>query len=211
MQRSGTAGLFSVVILAATAAAGPTLADCKGEVEAAFQKQRTLKSFRMTVKAPKDDGTVVEQVTDYVLPDKMHQSIIAPDEEKPLETIAISKWAWSNQPGYWEELKPYFAQLIAEDIRSRLVDPLKLAAEFECLGKVTLEGKEYLGYRTEPEAFKEGPPVARTIYVEEASGLPAFNIVAAVAPDAKPVFKAEFSYPTDIVIEAPLAMPTEAK
>jgi hypothetical protein len=88
-------------------------------------------------------------------------------------------------------------------------------SEFECLDKVTLDGKDYLGYRSVERSATPSPgaspaaAVRRTVYVDPATGLPAVNLVAEETPGAAPVFKGVYSYPTDLVIEgfpgAPLA------
>ena len=51
--------------------------------------------------------------------------------------------------------------------------------------------------------------MARTIYVDPASGLPAFNVVAALAGTADPVMKVKYSYPTDVEIIAPANAPVQ--
>ena len=109
---------------------------------------------------------------------------------------------------------PAIAQTIIAQVREAVVDPPKDVSEFECLDKVTVDGKEYLGYRSvEKDApapsARAAHPVRRSVYVDPQSGLPAINLVGEETAGAIPIFKGVYSYPTDLVIEgfpgAPLA------
>ena len=53
------------------------------------------------------------------------------------------------------------------------------------------------------EKTEKGTELARTIYVDPATGLPAFNVIAEVKDGAEPLLKESYTYPTDIVIEKP--------
>ncbi len=212
------------VLVAGVAIAGPVkAADCAAEVTAAFEKQRKTKAFRMSAETKGDQGPVAMQV-DYVPPDRMHQTVRHPSHKEPLETIAIGRWAWGTMGGGWEELQPQFAQAVVAHMRQTLVDPLQSPAAFTCLGKLSYDGKDYVAYRSEDGAASgaaqppdKGPGAAaanpasaalvRTVYVDPASGLPMFNVVAETKPGADPVFKAVFSYPADLKIDAPLGEP----
>lgn len=196
-------------------------ADCGAEVTAAFEKQRKTKAFRMNAESKGDHGPVAMQV-DYVPPDRMHQSVKHPNHPEPLETIAIGRWAWGTMGGGWEELQPQFAQAVTADMRRALVEPMPEAGKFNCLGPVTFEGKSYTGYRSAdqaagtPQPPDKGPgaqpaqaPVtlARTVYVDAATGLPMFNIVAETRAGGETLFRGTFSYPADMKIESPLGEP----
>lgn len=152
----------------------------------------------------------VEIDVDYIAPDRMRQKIIAPNQQE-LETVLVGTRAWSRQGTNWEELMPAIAQTIIAQVREAVVDPPKDVSEFDCLGKVTLDGKQYLGYRSveHDAAPSAGAAVHRTVYVDPETGLPAVNLVAEETPRAAPVFKGVYTYPTDLVIEgypgAPLA------
>jgi hypothetical protein len=186
---------------------------CKDQVAAAFTKQRTSPAFRMVAQLKGETGPV-EITVEYIAPDRMRQRIVAPSQEA-LETVLVGTRAWSRQGPNWEELMPAIAQTIIAQVREAVVDPPKDVSQFECLGKVTVEGKEYLDYRSvdgnaaAPQGASSSPPVRRTVYVDPQTGLPAVNIVSEESPGAVPVFKGVYSYPTDIVIEgfpgAPLA------
>jgi hypothetical protein len=93
--------------------------------------------------------------------------------------------------------------MVATHIQQTVANPPKVSAEFTCLGTVAYEGKDYLGYRTAPEKGNDGVELARTIYIDGSTRLPAFNIIAAVKDGATPLLKETYSYPTDLVIEKP--------
>ncbi|PPD29652.1 MAG: hypothetical protein CTY20_05560 [Hyphomicrobium sp.] len=203
---------FAVLALAASAAApsGAVAADCGAEVAAAFERQRKTPAFRLVADTKGDQGLVKMQI-DYVPPDRMHQTVTHPNHTAPLETIAIGRWAWGTMGAGWEELQPQFAQSVTAFTKQTLVDPIPSDSSFECLGKVAFEGKDYVAYRTKSTADAAAAggstAIARTVYVDPASGLPMLNVVADVKPGTEPLFKGIFSYPADLRIEAPLGDP----
>ena len=73
----------------------------------------------------REDGKTKVTI-DYALPDKMHQTVVAPGQPAPLETIAVSRWAWGNQGGGWEELQPQFAQSVTASVHTALAEPIEL-------------------------------------------------------------------------------------
>jgi hypothetical protein len=185
---------------------------CKEQVAAAFTKQRSSPAFSMVAQIKSDTGPV-ELTVDFIAPDRMRQTIVAKDQAA-LETVLVGTRAWSRQGPNWEELMPAVAQTIIAQVREAVVDPPKDVSEFECLDKVTVDGKEYLGYRSvEKDAPAPGASAARSVrrsvYVDPQSGLPAINLVGEETAGATPIFKGVYSYPTDLVIEgfpgAPLA------
>lgn len=183
--------------------------ECRAAVEAAFEKQRAFATgYRFTAQIPGDQGAT-RMTIDYLPPDRMYQKVEAPGHDKPVETIAIQRWAWGTMGGGWEELQPQFAQSIIAHVRSTLIAPPKITAEFACLGKLALDGKEFLAYRADqpsPEAGSQPgtPQLARTVYLDEVSGLPVANIVARLDDKEGAVFDGRYSYPTDIHIEPPI-------
>jgi len=204
-------GLSALPALSADAPHAGT--SCKDQVAAAFAKQRSSPSFSMVAHLKGETGPV-EITVDYIAPDRMRQRIVAPNQEA-LETVLVGTRAWSRQGPNWEELMPAIAQTIIAQVREAVVDPPKEVSEFECLDKVTVDGKEYLGYRSvernaaSSAGASPAATVRRTVYVDPATGLPVVNLVAEETPGAVPVFKGVYSYPTDLVIEgypgAPLA------
>lgn len=198
--------------LSASPAAVAAAQDCRAAVEAAFAKQRATKGFRMESETKSPQGPTRMRI-DYQMPDRMYQRVEAPGHAAPVETIAIAKWAWGTMGGGWEELQPQFAQSITAHLRETLVNPPPITVAFTCLGKVALDGKDYLGYRTEAApaaaagAGAGAPALARTVYVDEATGLPMRNVVARLDGGEPPVFDGHYSYPDDLKIEAPIGDP----
>ncbi len=211
MLRLLAASLAAVVI-----SAGPAMSasdSCRDEVAAAFLKQRSSRAFSMVAELNGESGPV-EITVEYLPPDRMRQKIVAPNQA-PLETVLVGTRAWSRQGSAWEELMPAIAQTIIAQVRQAVVDPPKEVGEFECIDKATIDGKEYLAYRSVEKGGADAKgslvsrPVHRTIYVDPKTGLPALNIVVEDKPGAEPLFRGAYAYPTDIEIEgypdAPLA------
>ncbi len=190
--------------------AGADAQDCRAAVEAAFAKQRAQKGFRFVAEMPAPEG-VTRMTIDYVLPDRMHQKVEAPGQPAPVETIAIGRWAWGTQGGGWEELQPHFAQSIVAHVSEALVNPPKMTATFDCLGTVKRDGADLTGYRSggaPPSTAEPGAkPLARTIFVDPASGLPVRNVVEHADGSSAPVFDGRYTYPADMKIEAPIGEP----
>ena len=201
-----------IVALAIPATLPAAAEDCAKEVQAAFEKQRTQPGYRIVTKQPHERGEV-ETTRDYLAPDKMYNKVVVPGEPAPLETIAIAKWAWANQGGGLQELQPQFAQTVTFVVTAALSTPVEVKDTFTCLGKVKRDGKDYTGYRNEPKAASgepvdaANPPLVRTVLIDPASGLPALNMVSEAKPDAPAVISTAYSYPVDIVIVAPDAVP----
>ena len=197
---------FAVILTLVAVPTASASESCKAEVKEAFTKQRTARAFRLVAKLRGETGPV-EITAEYVPPDRMRQVIVAPEQPAPLETVLVGKRAWSSQGGRWEELMPALVHSIIAQVREAIIDPPKVVGDFKCLNKVTLDGKEYIAYRsieapgkTANASLIEGP-VHRTVYVDPDSGLPAINVVKEENPDATPIFEGVYTYPTDIVIE----------
>ncbi len=199
----------SALLLAALGAGATHAADCKGEVEAAFEKQRThAPGYRVTAEQFQEGGAVKIAI-DYMLPDRMFQSILPPGEKNAVETIAVSRWAWGNMGGGWEELQPQFAQSVTAHVADMLGKPIKAEGEFDCLGKQTVDGRELVGYRTKAAAAAGSDggakeQVARTLYVDPVTGLPAINLIGDAKDGGKVWARSLFSYPADLKVEAPV-------
>jgi hypothetical protein len=208
MFRCVIARAFAVAAVSVAISAGPALsadASCKEAVAAAFMKQRSSNAFTMSAQMHGESGPV-EITAEYMPPDRMHQTIVVEGQE-PLETTLVGTRAWSRQGGAWEELMPAIAQTVIAQVREAVVDPPKEVGDFQCLDKVTIDGKPYLAYRSieRPDAAAKGAggtPVHRTVYVDPGTGLPALNIVAEEREGATPLFKGTYAYPADLVIEA---------
>jgi hypothetical protein len=185
MHRFAVACVIASALLAGALSPAPALSagsSCKEEVAAAFNKQRTSRAFSMAAELKGEAGPVSITV-EYLPPDRMRQTVVAPGQPAPLETVLVGSRAWSRQGAKWEELMPAIAYTIIAQVREAVVEPPKDVGQFECIDKATIDGKEYLAYRSveKPGAVTKGAggaPVHRTVYVDPATGLPAINIVA---------------------------------
>ena len=203
----------AVLLIAATAAAQ---AACKDEVAAALEKQRKTSGFHMDTTMLSPDGRV-HMMVDYLLPDRMRQIVGLVGDPKPVETILIGKEAWSRQDGPWSPLQAQVAYQLSEQMQDTVGDDTSKSGDFECLGKMAVDGKDYLAYQGEnqPPDAKEPPKktpdrAIRIIYVDPTTGLPARSIYARANKLDKPIFEANYSYPADIKIDTPALTPAPA-
>jgi hypothetical protein len=187
--------------MAALVVAAPVALACDGktEVEAAFTAQHKG-PWRTETESKSDTGVVQTQTFDYQPPDRIYRKVVSGEESA--ETIGIGKVAWSNEGAGWQELKAGVADIISTHMKGSFAPP-KVSVEFKCLENLSYEGKSYVGYQTTPETV-DGKTLARTILVDPATKLPAFNLVAAPDLSGEPLMKEAYSYPTDINIEKPL-------
>jgi hypothetical protein len=193
------------ILFAATAA----YADCTSEVNDAFAKLRKSSAFRMETTITNPQGTLTMS-NDYVLPDRMHQTVsMSSGGPGTMQMILVGGKAWSNQgEAGWAEVPEKFASTIAKQMKDTVVEPPKDTSQFECLGEVTFEGKNYSGYKTKRDPGKPvaGTPEAtnvQTVYIDKATGIPARNIVTAEADPSKRLFDGKFSLRDGLKIEPP--------
>ena len=202
--------LTSLSLLAALFLASPALAQgCTAEVLTAFEKQRTSKAFRMETTQPSAEGEVKVTV-DYVPPDKMLQTVVSPAMPGEQQTMLVGNRAFAGTSGSYEELLPQFTQSILAELQTALGKP-KNVGEYDCLGRLTFENRDLTGYRLHPAADKGIDPakaITRTLYVDPATGLPAYNVVSP-ASGGEVMVKIAYSYPTNIEIVAPEHAPVQ--
>ncbi|PPC84927.1 MAG: hypothetical protein CTY31_07515 [Hyphomicrobium sp.] len=180
--------------------------DCTKDVLAAFEKQRTSKAFRVAMTQPTAEGPV-DMTVDYLPPDKMLQTVVGKHMPGEQQTMLVGDRAFAGSSGAFEELQPHLTQSIVSEVRAALDAPPSNLGTYLCVGKQTFDGKEYVAYRTQTPEPVAADAMARTIYVDAASGLPMLNIVAKASNTNEPVVKVTYSYPTDIEIVAPVGAP----
>ena len=209
-----------LAVLAATLVAAPASAECKDEVLSALGKQRKSKSFRMETSMVSEQGPV-KMTVEYLPPGRMHQVVSVAVEPKPTETLVVDGRAWAKDGDAWEELSEDTAKQMVAQINEQLGDEDGTIGTVACLGSTAVEGQELMAYRIENDAqtgpknmspdakdkaaaalADEGRPL-RMFYVDPKSGLPVRSIFARANKLEKPIFKAVYSYPADISIEAP--------
>lgn len=191
------------------------LADCKTDVDAAFEKLRATGSFRLQTKIVNAQGQLTME-SDYILPDRMHQRVMMDGSSTPMEMILIGKKAWSNQGQGWSEVPEKFAETIARQMKETVVDPPKAAVDYKCLGDKDLEGRSFAAYQgilptpIPAEAEQKGPrisavsvPNQQNVYIDKSTGLPVRNIVTPVTEPEKRLFDGTFTVVEGLKIEAP--------
>ncbi|MBN9291767.1 MAG: hypothetical protein J0H36_11800 [Hyphomicrobium denitrificans] len=191
-------------------AAPASAADCSKDVLAAFEKQRTSKVFRVEFSQPSAEGEV-HMVIDYMPPDKMLQTVTSPAMPGEQQTMLIGNRAYAGSGGAFEELLPQFTQSIIAEFASAVGEPKNLG-DFECVGNLKIDDQDFVAYRLAEKAAEGADPstvMARTVYVDPASGKPAYNIIAALGGSAPPALKVKYSYPTDVEIVAPANAPVQ--
>lgn len=203
---------MAVWVLGIAAAGHAQAEDCTAQVKAAFGKQRTSKAFRVSMVQPTAEGDA-EVTVDYMPPDRMLQTVRSPAMPAEQQTMLVGNRAFAGSGGAYEELLPQFTQSILAEFNNAMGATGKEIGQFECVGTLALDGKDFLAYRAVDKAAPADTDptqlLARTIYVDPASGLPAFNVVATIKGSTPPVFKAAYSYPQDVVIEAPEGAPIQ--
>ncbi len=193
------------------AAAPAAAADCKAEVTTAFDKQRAAKAFRMEASVIGPQGPM-KMTVDYGLPDRIRQKVLMVIENKTLEAVMIGRDAWLNEGQGWVDAPGEVKEELDKQIRSVAEETAESMVQFECMGRMMVDGAELAAYRAQ-----EGPKdlskdaatkpksndTVRVIYIDPATGMPVRSVVARPEKLDKPLFKAVYSYPADIKIEPP--------
>ena len=203
-----------MAVAACFAMSAAAYADCKNDIAAALAKQRNLSSFRMDSVMLTSEGRI-HMVVDYLLPDRMRQMIGPVGDPKPVETILIGKKAWSRKDGDWMPMNPQTTSELVDQLRQTVSeDEERRLPGFECLGKVTVDGRDLLAYQGEnedPNAKKseatDKPKLpdrpVRVIYVDPTTGLPVRSVFGRANRLDTPIFEAKYTYPVDIEIKPP--------
>lgn len=201
------------VAAAALAVATPAYAagtDCSADVLTAIRKQLSLKAFRVEFSQPTAEGEAHMRI-DYMPPLRMLQTVTSPAMPGEQQTMLVDNRAFSGSGGSYEELQPQFTQSIIAEVAEALARPSKLEG-YDCLGTVKYDNQDLVGYRFEDKTHAQADAtkiMTRTIYVDPKTGLPAYNVIAPLAENAKPLREVKYSYPTDINIVAPQNAPVQ--
>lgn len=193
--------------------APPTEAElkCQAEVAAALEKQRKAGQYRMETDMLSQDGPMKMKV-EYILPNRMRQVVSLVTNPQPVETVVIDSKAWSNAGEGWEPLAPDVVKQLVEQMSLASSDEAATASRWSCLGSKTVEGREMTAYEGKDATPKDVSPggatmpqneASRIMFVDPATGLPERGVFARKDKLDKPFFKAVYTYPTDIKIEAP--------
>ena len=202
--------VFSSILLAAAAMAGPASADCTDEVAKAFEGLTKQKFLRKDTLMVSENG-LVKMVLEFQLPDRMRQTVSLITDPKPVETIVVGEQAWTQDEKGWFELPPQAADEMISFLEQSTSAAGTKVGKFECIGAETLDGKQVRAYRCINEAVKafgqeseaNKNEAVRMVYINPETGLPARAIFAHKDHLDKPVYKEEISYPASLKIEPP--------
>ena len=204
MRRLPTA--LALLLLSAPGA----FAACREDVLAAYEKQRAAGQIRMQTSMVSEQGPI-SMTVDYIPPDRMHQRVTNKLTQQTRHTILVGPRAWVSEDGTtWKELSVEQAAEVAEGVRDSFGAPPTEFVTFDCLGRTMIDGKPYLGYSIDEAKGKQIPgqpvkdPPVRILFVDPDTGLPARTIVALPDRIEKPFFRADYTYPKDLKIEAPV-------
>ena len=209
-QRSPPVRLPILALSLLLAMSATAAADCKADVDTAFEKLRASKSFRMKTTIVNEQGSLKMSV-DYVLPDRMHQKVTLSTGASAMELIVIGTKAWSSNGQGWAEMPANFAEHVAAQIKQSVAEPPQTNSDFTCLGDKEFEGKSYAAYRAvlaAPQAQGQSQGAGsgtnfQIVYIDKSTGLPERNIVTADLASEKRLFDGTFSFPQAITIEPP--------
>lgn len=206
------------VLLVSTSLPAYADSSCSDQVNAAFAKLRGTKSFRLETTIVNPQQGTLQMKADYVLPDRMHQTVSLGTDGASAEMIVIGKDAWSNQGTGWERLPEKFAEIVASQLKETVADAPKVATDYECLGDKEFEGHTYSLFRgtlampLPADAKQSGPtisaltvPKMQNVYVDKQSGLPVRNIVTPVTEPDNRLFDGTFTVISDLKIDQPKA------
>ncbi len=192
----------------------PTEAElkCQAEAVAAVDKQRKVGQYRMDADMITDAGPV-KLKEEYILPNRMRQTVALATEPTPVETIIVESKGWRNSGEGWEPMQPdEVKQLIETRLNTAASSEPETFGRWSCLGKQTLEGRDvtaFEGIEEKPKDVSPGGPsmpeneAKRIMYVSAESGLPERGVLARKDKLDKPIFKEVYTYPTDLKIEPP--------
>ncbi len=198
----------------------PAFADCKEEVLAALDKQRKAKGFRMETTMVSEQGPV-KMTVEYMPPDRMRQVVTVVVNPAPVESILVGGKAWIKDGDAWKELAPDITTEMVNQLDETLGEDRGTIGTVACLGSTAIDNLELMAYRVENDAqvgpvdrsadAKERTAAAladearplRMFYIDPKTGLPMRSVFARANKLDKPIFKATYTYPSDLKIEPP--------
>lgn len=153
-----------------------------------------------------ENGPVTMQV-DYVLPDRMHQTVTQKITNHTTELILVGNRAWANQGDNWREVPSQVAAQLREQMDDAVIKQQTDVGDYSCKGRTQIDGRDVLSYKLESESEKGSSSpqnqAFRMFYVDALTGLPASNALLAPGHEDKPIFKTSYSFPIDMSIEPP--------
>ena len=192
---------------AAEPGAKPNANPCSDEVAASLEKLRKSSWFRMNTRMITENGPVSMQV-DYVLPDRMHQTVTEIAMQKTSEVILVGDGAWSKQGADgWKPLPVQVAGQLKGQLQESVLEQQKEVGSYACKGRTQFEGRDVFSYKLESDSEQGKPADAnqafRMFYVDAMTGLPVSNALLVPGHEEKPIFKTTYDFPLDLRIDPP--------
>jgi hypothetical protein len=182
--------VFVALAMPASAAA----ANCKAELDMVVAKHLLAGPFRVESVFTLN-GKLVTDVTEVVLPDRVHK--------RPAtgELIMVGDILWMKQGGAWVRTARAVLPEERPAVYFDLADQVASADDTACRDAVTREGSTYrvFAFTSHHKVGSWGADWPTILYVNPASGLPAFAEVGL----AKPEFTDTYVYDRAITIVAP--------
>jgi len=204
---------IATVLALLVANSSAALADCRAEVEAAFQKlqmpgraYRRVTTMTSVVHVADSRGLQVRgETAEFILPDRKRRIVDYVGDQPSSEWIRVGERTWMHEGQQWLEGYVW----MDKDIFLSGVWSHRMS--FECLGEVVFEGKTYAGYEANDHTTarivvglgEPGPKLRRTIFVDRQTGLPMNEIFAGATQLDSPIWKIQYTYPRDVTIEPP--------
>jgi hypothetical protein len=145
-------GMFRIAVVLALLIvdSSAVLAECRAEVEAAFQKlqvrgraYRRVTTMASTVHVADPRGIrIIRETAEFIPPDRKRRILEYVGNQPPTEMMRVGERTWMRQYQAWFEGYGW----VDQDTFSSGVGATKTL--FECIGIVAFEGKTYAGYRT---------------------------------------------------------------
>jgi hypothetical protein len=203
------AAVLALLVVNSSAA----LADCRTEVEAAFQNlqmpgrayRRVTTTASVVHVADTKGARIFRETAEFILPDRKRRILDYVGDQPSSEWILVGERTWMREGQQWLE---GYAWMDKDTLPSGVWSH---RISFECLGEVLFEGKTYNGYgANDPTTARivvgsgEPPKLRRTILVDRKSELPNYEIFAGASDLYNPIWKIQYTYPRDITIEPPV-------
>lgn len=179
---------------------------CRDEVAEALKKLRSASWFRMNTSMITENGPVSMEI-DYVLPDRMHQTVTQKLTQQKSEIILVGNEAWGSDGTGWKPLAGELTSQLKAQMYESVVEQQTDVGEYACKGKMQLDGRDAIAYKLEDEPSKDSaaPKNAtfRMFYVDALTGMPLSNALLVPGRENAPLFKATYTYPVDMKIDPP--------
>ncbi len=185
----------------------PNANPCSDEVSASLQKLRKSSWFRMDTHMITENGPTSMQI-DYVLPDRMHQTVTVQTTNKTTELILVGNQAWAKQgEAGWQLLPQQVADQLKNQMQESVIAQQTDVGSYACKGRTQYEGRDVLSYKLDSEPEKGSTAAVnqafRMFYVDPLTGLPVSNTLLVPGHEEKPIFKTTYAFPLDMKIEPP--------